>query len=69
MTMLSCLIEGCGFQTDNVDIVGATAILDVYSHAHINTPSAASSSAPSSDAGRHSNIIFIQNFLNILLQL
>jgi len=38
MTILTCPIVGCGFQTDDVDVVGAAAILGIHSHTHAPVP-------------------------------
>ena len=38
MTILTCPIPGCGFSTQNVDVVGAAAILNVHSHMHVAAP-------------------------------
>ena len=45
MTVLSCPIPGCGFQTADVDVIGAAAILNVHSHVHAS-PALSASSAP-----------------------
>ena len=34
MTILTCPIQGCGFQTEDVEVIGAAAILNVHSHTH-----------------------------------
>ena len=34
MTVLTCPIPGCGFSTEDVDVIGAAAILNVHSHLH-----------------------------------
>ena len=34
MVVLDCPIPGCGFQTNDVDVIGAAAILNVHAHAH-----------------------------------
>ena len=34
MTVLSCPMPGCGFQTEDVDVVGAVAVLNVHAHIH-----------------------------------
>ena len=38
MTVLTCPIPGCGFSTEDIDVVGAAAILNVHSHMHITVP-------------------------------
>ena len=38
MTNLTCPIPGCGFATQDVDVVGAAAILNVHSHMHVTAP-------------------------------
>ena len=37
MTVLSCPIPGCGFKTEDVEVVGAAAILNIHSHMHVNS--------------------------------
>lgn len=37
MTVLSCPIPGCGFTTEDVDVIGAAAIMNVHSHIHAAT--------------------------------
>ena len=49
MTILSCPIPDCGFKTEDVDVVGAAAILNVHSHVHTNT----SRSNPSANAPKY----------------
>jgi len=34
MTILTCPIAGCGFATEDVDVIGAADILNVHSHIH-----------------------------------
>lgn len=49
MTILDCPIPGCGFQTADVDVIGAAAILNVHSHTHTNVnpaPAIQRSTAP-----------------------
>jgi len=41
MTILTCPIPGCDFATQDVDVVGAAAILNVHSHVHVTTPTRA----------------------------
>ena len=41
MTILTCPLPSCGFQTDDIDVVGAAAILNVHSHYHMNAPTPA----------------------------
>jgi len=40
MTILTCPIPGCGFATQDVDVIGAAAILNVHANLHVatNTP-------------------------------
>ena len=38
MPKLQCPIHGCGFETADVDIIGAAAILNTHAHAHTFTP-------------------------------
>ena len=35
MTILTCPIPGCDFSTQDVDVVGAAAILNVHSNVHV----------------------------------
>jgi len=35
MTVLNCPIPGCGFATDDVDVVGAAAILNAHTYTHM----------------------------------
>ena len=41
MTILACPIPGCGFTTQDVDVIGAAAILNVHSNVHTAAPSPA----------------------------
>ena len=36
--MLTCPITGCGYATEDVDVVGAAALLNVHAHIHATTP-------------------------------
>ena len=47
MTILTCPIPGCGFATQDVDVVGAAAILTVHNNMHIAAPPPAPAPAPS----------------------
>ena len=38
MVVLDCPIPGCAFQTPDHDVIGAAAILNLHSHAHIMNP-------------------------------
>eukprot|EP00111_Clytia_hemisphaerica_P013685 TCONS_00040255-protein len=38
MTVLNCPIPGCGFATDDVDVVGAAAILNAHTYTHMVVP-------------------------------
>jgi len=40
MTVLSYSIPDCGFTTEDVDVIGAAAILNVHSHVHVVSTSA-----------------------------
>ena len=48
MRILTCPIPGCGFQTDDVDVIGAAAVLNVHAHIHAKTtrPTPPASRAP-----------------------
>ena len=46
MTILACPLPGCGFQTADVDVIGAAAILNIHSHAHANPTLAAIAPQP-----------------------
>lgn len=49
MVVLACPIPSCGFQTDDGEVQGAAAILNVHSYVHSTPPVAA---APTSRAPR-----------------
>ena len=36
MVVLACPIANCDFQTEDVDVIGAAAILNLHAHAHSN---------------------------------
>ena len=40
MTVLSCPIPGCGFNTDDMDVISAAAILNVHVNVHSTSPTA-----------------------------
>ena len=40
MTILLCPIPGCGFNTDNVDVIVVAAILDIHANIHSTPPAA-----------------------------
>ena len=46
MTDLTCPIPGCGFQTEDVDIIGAAAILNIHSHVHTASTAPRGNAAP-----------------------
>ena len=46
VTVLTCPIPGCGFQTEGVDVIGTAAILNVHSHAHAASTAPRGNTAP-----------------------
>ena len=40
ITVLPCPIPGCGFNTDNVDMIGTAAILNIDANIHSTPPAA-----------------------------
>ena len=40
MTVLSCPIPGCGFNTDHMGLISTAAILNVHANVHSTSPTA-----------------------------